>query len=42
MDVRIRLSQIPMLRASGFITLVQVHVTNTRTGHGRLMKKKEI
>jgi hypothetical protein len=41
MDVGARPSQIPMPRAGGSITPIQVHVTNTRLGHGRPMKKRK-
>jgi hypothetical protein len=42
MDVGIRPSQIPMPREGATITLIQIHVTNTRLGHGRPKKKKKI
>jgi hypothetical protein len=41
MDAGARPSQIPMPRAGRSITFIQVHVTNTRLRHGRLMKKKK-
>jgi hypothetical protein len=41
MDVGARPSQIPMPRAGGSINPIQVHVTNTRLGHGRPMKKRK-
>jgi hypothetical protein len=41
MDVEARPSKIPMPRAGGNITSIQIHVTNTRLGHGRPKKKRK-
>jgi hypothetical protein len=41
MDAGARPSQIPMPRAGRSITIIQVHVTNTRLRHGRPMKKRK-